>query len=108
MDNDIVIYTTDGTEFFINPVCHLNTYQETNYASEHRLCPVTDCIEYHLEDRYFTDTIINNIPVINGNVGTLTATGLPNGLTFNSTTGAITGVISDIDTGYYTVSITSD
>lgn len=108
VDNDIVIYTTDGTEFFINPVCHLNTYQETNYASEHRLCPVTDCIQYNLEDKYLTGTNINITPVINGNVGTLTATGLPDGLTFNPTTGAITGIISNIDSGYYTVTITSD
>ena len=38
VDNDIVIYTDDGTEFFINPICKMNTYQETNFASEHRLC----------------------------------------------------------------------
>lgn len=53
VDNDIIIYTDDGTEFFINPICKMNTYQESNFASEHRLCAIP--IDYK---PYLTESII--------------------------------------------------
>ena len=60
VDNDIVIYTDDGTEFFINPICKMNTYKETNFASEHKLCSILQIkvnITQENTIRYNFDTI---------------------------------------------------
>lgn len=108
VNDDIVIYTTDGTEFFINPICHLNTYKETNYASEHRLCPVTKGIVYNIKKIYYTSDKVNIVPDILGDFTNFSATGLPDGLSFDPVSGTITGVISNNNTsGLYPVVITS-
>lgn len=60
VDNDIVIYTDDGTEFFINPICKMNTYKETNFASEHKLCSISHIKVYIIQEntiKYNFDTI---------------------------------------------------
>ena len=108
VDNDIVIYTDDGTEFFINPICKMNKYQESNFASEHRLCPI-DYIPYYtnslivkqgdqinisadkLKIKLSDNTIATNY--------TITCKSLPNGLTWSNN--ILTGKLNQ--TGIFTV-----
>ena len=108
VDNDIVIYTTDGSEFIINPICHLNTYQESEFASEHRLCPVPeDCIKYESIIIYpYQPQEIHMVPVINGSYSNFSVEGLPKGFTFNTETGEINGHTSNIEFGVTYVKIT--
>ena len=109
VDNDIVIYTTDGTEFFINPICKMNTYQETNFASEHKLCPCSEGIKWdNLNKRYFIGDTVNITGTLVGPFEGLSATGLPDGLSFDPVTCSITGTISkDNKVGEYTITIST-
>ena len=102
VDNDIVIYTTDGTEFFINPICHLNTYQETNFASEHRLCAVNEGYEVNTE--YICGQTINIQPYFTQTLSNFSATGLPTGLNINAD-GSISG--SPTTSGTYEITVTA-
>ena len=110
VDNDIVIYTDDGTKFFINPICKMNTYQESNFASEHKLCAI-DYIPY------YTDTIIVKqgeqinisadklkIKLADNTIATnytITCKSLPDGLTWSNN--ILTGVLNN--EGIYTVNM---
>lgn len=102
-DNDIIIYTNDGTEFFINPICPLNSYKESNWSSQHRLIHLED--GYDIEPYYITTQIIDVTP--SGNYSNFSVTGLPDWLTFNSETGNIYGVVPNGVEGQFTVSVTS-
>lgn len=98
VDNDIVIYTDDGSEFFINPICKVNTYQESNFASEHRLCSCPyDILSYPVNDRYLIYEDIYLQPVNPDNLGNFTAIGLPDGLTIDNNTGVISGKITPLN-----------
>ena len=108
VDNDIVIYTDDDTKFFINPICKMNTYQESNFASEHRLCTI-DYIPYYtdsiivkqgeqinisadkLKIKLSDNTIATNYTII--------CKSLPDGLTWSNN--ILTGVLNN--EGIYTV-----
>ena len=101
--NDIVIYTNDGTSFFINPICKMNTYKETNFASEHRLCAVSNYnfsyndFTYNCTDTSYTISANTIKPVNPVNITSYSlAEGitLPSGLTLNTSTGEITGTVN--------------
>ncbi|MBR2022245.1 MAG: putative Ig domain-containing protein, partial [Mycoplasmataceae bacterium] len=102
VDNDIVIYTTDGTDFFINPICHLNKYQETNFASEHRLCAVNE--GYEINTEYLYGETINIQPYFTHSLSNFSATGLPTGLNINAD-GSISG--SPTSTGTFEITVTA-
>ena len=112
-NNDIIIYTTDGTEFFINPICKMNTYQETNFSSSHRLCHCSEGIKWdNLNKRYFIGDTIDITGNIIGPFEGLSATGLPDGLIFatdtENNTCSITGTISKNNkVGEYTITIST-
>ena len=109
VNNDIVIYTNDGTSFFINPICHLNTYQEKNWASQHKLCPVNKgCIKYNLKKVYpYKPEYISMVPEITGPFRDFSAEGLPEGLEIDNETGEISGVVSGLVNGITKCKITS-
>ena len=96
VDNDIVIYTDDGSEFFINPICKMNTYQESNFASEHRLCAINESI-YNFQPFYIANESFTIYPNITGEY---TAINLPDGITLD-VNGTISGTFkqSGIFTG---------
>lgn len=61
-----------------------------------------------LKKIYYTSDKVNIVPDILGDFTNFSATGLPDGLSFDPVTGAITGVISINNTsGLYPVVITS-
>ena len=108
VDNDIVIYTDDGTEFFINPICKLNVYKESNFASEHRLCPVnyisylTESIIVKQGDQINISADKLVIKLSDNTIATdyiITCKSLPNGLTWSNN--ILTGVLNQ--TGIFTV-----
>lgn len=109
VDNDLVIYTDDNTEFFINPICHLNTKQEYSWASEHRLCSFNEVIvTYNTEPYYIPEINITIDYTVTGNytdLSNFSATGLPDGLTIDPVTGIISGAIN-VDNGIYKVNVT--
>ena len=109
VDNDIVLYTTDNTEFIINPICKMNTYQETNYATEHKLCPCSEGIKWdNLNKRYYIGDTVNITGTLIGPFEGLSASGLPDGLSFDPVTCSITGTISKNNkVGEYTITITT-
>lgn len=108
VNNDIIIYTDDGTQFFINPICQLNEYQETSYASEHKLCSIqTSTLNYtNTTYTYYINDSVNITPTITGNYDKFSATGLPDGLEINPLNGVISGVINVSNlTGDYLVDV---
>ncbi|MBR2022383.1 MAG: putative Ig domain-containing protein, partial [Mycoplasmataceae bacterium] len=98
VDNDIVIYTDDSSEFFINPICKVNTYQESNFANEHRLCSCPyDILSYNVLDNYLIYEDIMIVPINPDNLSNFTATGLPDGLTIDTHSGIISGILNPVN-----------
>ena len=89
VDNDIVIYTNDNTEFFINPICTINKYKEDNWSKEHKLCSFEEKIIYDIKPSYYKGQSIYLVPKFN--LTNVSAVNLPDGLTINSDTGVISG-----------------
>jgi hypothetical protein len=103
VDNDVVIYTNDGTKFFINPICKMNTYKETNFASEHKLCSVSNCtfsyndFTYNCTNTSYTlpaNTLKPVNPVGITSYSLAEGITLPPGLKLNTSTGEITGTVN--------------
>lgn len=96
-NNNLIIYTTDGSQFYITPICYLNTFHETNWSTEHKLCTFNEVNITYTDYEYDCYDTVNIIPTIVNTESiklTLSATGLPDGLTINTTTGIITGIIT--------------
>ncbi len=89
VDNDVVIYTNDNTEFFINPICSINKYKENNWSNEHKLCSFEEKIIYDIKPSYYKGQSIYLVPKFN--LTNVSAVNLPDGLTINSDTGVISG-----------------
>ncbi len=95
VDNDVVIYTNDNTEFFINPICSINKYKESDWSKEHKLCSCPyEILSYKTENKYFLNQEISLSPVNPDNLKNFSATNLPNGLTIDANSGVISGIIS--------------
>ena len=92
VDNDVVIYTNDNTEFFINPICSINKYKEDNWSKEHKLCSFEEKIIYDIKPLYYKGQSIYLVPKFN--LTNVSAINLPDGLTINSDTGVISGTFS--------------
>ena len=95
VDNDVVIYTNDNTEFFINPICSINKYKESDWSKEHKLCSCPyGILSYKTENKYYLNQEISISPVNPDNLTNFSATNLPNGLTIDANSGVISGIIS--------------
>ena len=95
VDNDVVIYTNDNTEFFINPICSINKYKESDWSKEHKLCSCPyEILSYRTENKYFLNQEISISPVNPDNLKNFSATNLPDGLTIDANSGVISGIIS--------------
>ena len=92
VDNDIVIYTNDNTEFFINPICKLNQYKEDYFSNEHKLCALEEELLYDIKPQYYIGQSVYLVPKYD--YTNFSATNLPDGLTINSDTGVISGTFS--------------
>ena len=95
VDNDVVIYTNDNTEFFINPICSINKYKESDWSKEHKLCSCPyEILSYKTENKYYLNQEISISPVNPDNLKNFSATNLPDGLTIDANSGVISGRIS--------------
>ena len=95
VDNDVVIYTNDNTEFFINPICSINKYKESDWSKEHKLCSCPyEILSYKTENKYYLNQEISISPVNPDNLKNFSATNLPDGLTIDANSGVISGIIS--------------
>ena len=95
VDNDVIIYTNDNTEFFINPICSINKYKEDNWSKEHKLCSCPyEILSYKTENNYFHNQEISISPVNPDKLNNFSATNLPDGLTIDANSGVISGIIS--------------
>ena len=92
VDNDVIIYTNDNTEFFINPICSINKYKENNWSKEHKLCSFEEKIIYDIKPLYYKGQSIYLVPKFN--LTNVSAVNLPDGLTINSDTGVISGTFT--------------
>ena len=95
VDNDVIIYTNDNTEFFINPICSINKYKEDNWSKEHKLCSCPyEILSYKTENKYYLNQEISISPINPDNLTNFSATNLPDGLTIDANSGVISGIIS--------------
>ena len=95
VDNDVVIYTNDNTEFFINPICSINKYKEDKWSKEHKLCSCPyEILSYSTENHYTVNQEISISPVNPDNLTNFSAVNLPDGLTIDVNSGIISGIIS--------------
>ena len=95
VDNDVIIYTNDNTEFFINPICSINKYKESDWSKEHKLCSCPyEILSYKTENKYYLNQEISISPVNPDNLKNFSATNLPDGLTIDANSGVISGIIS--------------
>ncbi len=92
VDNDIVIYTNDNTEFFINPICKLNQYKESNWSNEHKLCALEEELLYDIKPQYYIGQSVYLVPKYD--YTNFSATNLPDGLTIDENSGVISGTFS--------------
>ena len=92
VDNDIVIYTNDNTEFFINPICKLNQYKEDYFSNEHKLCALEEELLYDIKPQYYISQSVYLVPKYD--YTNFSATNLPDGLTIDANSGVISGIIS--------------
>ena len=92
VDNDIVIYTNDNTEFFINPICKLNQYKESNWSNEHKLCALEEELLYDIKPQYYISQSVYLVPKYD--YTNFSATNLPDGLTIDANSGVISGTFS--------------
>ena len=92
VDNDVVIYTNDNTEFFINPICKLNQYKESNWSNEHKLCALEEELLYDIKPQYYIGQSVYLVPKYD--YTNFSATNLPDGLTIDANSGVISGIIS--------------
>ena len=92
VDNDIVIYTNDNTEFFINPICKLNQYKEDYFSNEHKLCALEEELLYDIKPQYYISQSVYLVPKYD--YTNFSATNLPDGLTIDANSGVISGTFS--------------
>ena len=92
VDNDVVIYTNDNTEFFINPICKLNQYKESNWSNEHKLCALEEELLYDIKPQYYIGQSVYLVPKYD--YTNFSATNLPDGLTIDANSGVISGTFS--------------
>ena len=92
VDNDIVIYINDNTEFFINPICKLNQYKESNWSNEHKLCALEEELLYDIKPQYYISQSVYLVPKYD--YTNFSATNLPDGLTIDANSGVISGTFS--------------
>ena len=92
VDNDIVIYTNDNTEFFINPICKLNQYKENYFSNEHKLCALEEELLYDIKPQYYIGQSVYLVPKYD--YTNFSATNLPDGLTIDANSGVISGTFS--------------